>query len=392
MTQPASPDPIQTLYDERARLPIGLRQLQTFMTALPDLDLQPKPSGPLREMGRDLGFLVASSTIAGIGGAVAAAGGLAALATIPALFFSLAAAGRLRRLTVGHMHEIGHGVGVDGWRERGWSRKTIRCGRLILAETCSAIALTVSAKHYFMAHAKHHKLGLLGTIYEPDGQELAKEGFVRGLKPGTFLRKLASKLLNPAWYLRKNADRLAMTLSEGPVIRRAAAAAGLSTLLGSLFLLPFAAWLYAIFLPWFIFYPAASFLQVVTEHPYGDTKGAVTLDEYAARTWDRLPWDAWPQSSQSSTSGLRAKAAWLARFLTIHLPSRLTVLDSTMIWHRWHHIAWPLGRAFDQWWNIPFSARDAWRDGILPKGWESNTLSGLPAALKRQRKHMESEE
>jgi hypothetical protein len=390
MTTSPDIDPFAIAYAERASLPTLLKPLHLFMTGLPGRDAQPRASGPLREVTRDLLLLLLFAATAAGAATYAAGGGFATLAAIPALYASLAIAGRLRKLTVGHMHEAGHGVGFAGWEARGWSRPTRRRGRFWLAEICSVTALTVSAAYYMRKHGQHHRLDLLGTVREPDGEDLAEQGFVRGMAPGTFGRRLIARLLSPAWYVRRDLKRLAQTLTQGKPVRRVAAASWLALLLGAAFVMPPVAWLAAIGLPWFVWYPAASLLQVLTEHPYGDSQGADSLAAYAARTWDRLPWDAWPQATGNRAHDLALRLRWTLRFALIHLPSRITVLDRTMVWHRWHHIAWPLGRPFDAWWTIGYAARDAWAEGILPKGWEANALAGLPAALDRQREHMES--
>jgi len=382
-------DPVAAAYAERDRLPIILKPLHRFQTGLPDLEAGAPSSGPVRESARDFALLALFVAIAASLGAGASLGGWFSLAAIPAFYAGLAVTGRLRKFTVGHMHEAGHGVGFDGWRARGLARRGVRRLRFWLAEAFSVVTLGVSASVYMRAHGRHHRVPLLGTIHEPDGAELGAQGFVRGMSKGAFYRRLLGKLFNPLWYVEQNAARLSATLRGGKPVRRVAAAGWLATLIGLAAVLPPAAWLAAIGLPWFVLYPTASLLQVLTEHPYGDRKGAASLAEYAERTWDRLPWDAWPRFARRFGSDLQAFSLWVLRYLVIQLPSRLAVLDRTMIWHRWHHLAWLLGRPFDAWWTIAFEARDAWRDGCLPVGWERNLLSGLDAALERQRQHME---
>jgi len=392
MQPKSSSDPIQDLYVERAGLPPLLALLQRFMTTLPGLDEAPPETGPVRLFLRDLGLLVVFAGLAGLLGALASQGGWLLWALLPAAYLSLAAAGRLRKFTVGHMHEATHGVGFDGWRKLGLSRRQVRRLRFWLAEICSVLSLTISAVRYMRAHGGHHAQRKLGTIYEADGADLADDGFVRGLPVGSFYRRLASKLLNPLWYVRKTMRRLGLSLGEGILVRRGGAALMWIAIIGSLAALPPLSWIMAVGLPWLVLYPAASLVQVITEHPYGDKKGAQDLDEYAARTWDRIPWDATPVPGASVLQAIGAWAYWILGFAFMHLPARLAVLDTTMVWHRWHHLAWPLGRAFDSWWLIAYQARQAWIDKVLPAGWQANTLKGLPDALARQKRHMETPE
>lgn len=382
-------DPFQQILDERDSLSAATALLQRFMTAFPGLDDMPRETDPLGLLLRDVAILAGTAAgAAALATAAEAVGSLALL--VPATYLALAAAGRLRKLTVGHVHEASHGVGFDEWADRrGMDRRRRRAWRFWLAETCSVIALTQSAIVYMKKHAKHHALEWLGTIFEPDGADLADEGFIRAMEKGAFFPRLASRLFNPVWYLRANLRRVTMTLTQGKPVRRGAAAGMWAAIIGSAFILPFPGWLFGVGLPWLVLYPAASMLQVVTEHPYGDRDGAGDLDQYAARTWDRLPWDPIPTDVQGGRA-IAAWSRWLIRFAFLHLPARLAVLDTTMIYHRWHHLAWLLGRPFDKWWTIAFEARDAWRDGILPAGWQSNTLNGLAAALRRQRDHLES--
>lgn len=384
-------DPIQALLDERPRLGV-LAPLQRFMTALPSPSEPAPDTGPVRRLARDIGLLSAAVTGAGAFAALAGAGGLAALAWAPSLACMLIATGQLRKLTVADMHEAGHGVGFDGWRVRGLQRREVRAVRLIVAETASVAALSISAVTYLRGHARHHMLGRLSTDREPDGAELREEGFMRPMKPGSFYPTLVlGKLLNPLWYARKFGQRLQTSLGQGSRIRRGSAAAMWTLLLGSATLLPAHVWLMAVGLPWFVGYPAASLLQVITEHPYGNRKGAKDLAGYAALTWDRIPWDLVPQGNCGVMRNTWAWTRWTGR-LMLHLIARATVLDTTMIWHRHHHLAWPLGRPFDDWWAIGHRFVEAWQDRLLPTNWEVNTLVGLGGALQRQRRHLESPE
>jgi hypothetical protein len=392
MTLKKQHDPINALLEERATLPAPMALFQRVMTTLPSPDEAPLNTGPVRLLIRDLVLLALFAALAAFLALTAMSGGVGLLAAPFSALASLGVAGRLRKLTVGHMHEASHGVGYAGWRNRGVSRRVIRALRFFGAEFCAIVAVTTPFVRYMRNHGRHHRLHLLGTVFEPDGAYLAQEGFVRGMAAGSFDRRLVLTLLNPAWYAAMAAERVTTSLTFGSPLRRVLATGWLAGLVGAALAMPLPMWLMAIGLPWLVLFPAASLLQVITEHPYGDRHGAQDFAGYAARTWDRIPWTLVPSGPASFSSGLRAWARWTLRTVLVHIPSRLAVLDTTMVWHRYHHIAWPLGRPFDAWWTVGHQMAAAWREGVLPDGWEANTLEGLPAALGRQKTHLETSE
>ena len=383
-------DPIGRLYAERARLNPVLGRLQEFMTALPwPLEYRPR-SGPVRRLIVDLLRLAFLSVAAGVTAAFASHDGFAALLVLPTLLFSLGAVGRLRKITVGHKHESGHGVGFASWRRAGHSRKTIRAVRFTIMEIGAVIALAGPGIGYMRQHARHHALRMLGTGRDPDGAALLALGFRQGLSRGAFRKTLLGCLFDPMWYARENLKRLRATTASGSLPSSLAATLLWIGLIASAFVLPFWVWLAALGGPWLLGFPAASLLQVITEHPYVAKEGATDLASYAARTWDRIPWQITPERSPFSKGGLALWLRWTARFVFIHFPSRLAVLDRTMIWHRMHHLAWPMGQPFDDWWNIDRRVACAWYYGMLFDGWEEQVLEGLPEALLRQERYMEA--
>jgi hypothetical protein len=87
---------------------------------------------------------------------------------------------------------------------------------------------------------------------------------------------------------------------------------------------------------------------------------------------------------------LRAWSAWAAELMLVHVPSRLAVLDSSMIWHSFHHAAYLAGVPFDDWWNTGYRAIAARRDRTMAIDGAGEVIWGLPEAFRRQAARMES--
>ncbi len=372
---------VDQVFADRARLPVFLRPAHALITGLPSRSKRHKQTTPLRLFAMDTAWLAAFSTLAGTGGAIISAGSLWGL--LPAFVGSLGAVGRLRRLVVGHVHEATHGVVTKFYRERGVSKPAARRISEFILDIGTALTFTLNGQDYRREHARHHRPPMLGTLRDPDGAALYQWG-VWPSKSQNLYHSLAAIAFNPLWHLGFFYDRIKTNLLKGKAYRRALGATALAALIGSAFILPFSVWLFAIFIPWGPGYQIASLLQVATEHPYGFDGPAENLEQLAARTWERIPYQPMP-----SGTFVNEPAAWLrwAGEMTLKVSERLTILDDTMIAHGWHHLAWPVGRPFNDWWNTAGQYLDARDAGILPADSECRVVAGVSDALSRQKKH-----
>ncbi len=140
----------------------------------------------------------------------------------------------------------------------------------------------------------------------------------------------------------------------------------------------------AIGLPWTVGYHVAALLQVATEHPYGFTEGADDLAAHALRNWERVPMEPFPARPRRGGVAVGAWIGWTLRLVLVHVPSRLAVLDGSMIAHGWHHLAWPVGAPFHDWWETPRRMLIARRLGTQPHEAATPVVAGLLGALVRQ--------
>jgi len=374
-----SNDRLAVVLDNRQRLPGILRPAHRLLTGVREPGMAPRRSTPLRMLAADLGWLGTALLAAGAGTALAATGAVGALFGVPiAAAGVLFATGRNRRLVVSHVHEASHGVVADFYRDRGApDRRARRIAEAIL-DIGSSITMTLNGQDYRSTHALHHELEHLGTLGDPDGATLKAWGIwpdeTRNLRA-----TLLQTAFNPLWHLRFLRDRILSNVARGKPYRRALGVAVLATMIGSAFVMPLPVWLAAVFLPFGPGYHIATLAQLTTIHPYGYPDGASTLDDYAGRTWERIPYRPMPVRG----AGLRAWLRW-SWSISGHVIARMTVLDDTMVPHGYHHIAWPIGRPFNDWWNTAQYWSDAHSAGVLPAGAESRIIWGLSEAWDRQ--------
>jgi hypothetical protein len=243
--------------------------------------------------------------------------------------------------------------------------------------------MTLNGQDYRTTHALHHEFEFLGTLGDPDGATL-KEWHIWPDETRDLRKTLVRTALNPIWHLQFLWDRIKSNVVRGKPYRRVLGAAVLAMMAGSAFVLPLPVWLAAVFLPFVPGYHLATLAQLTTIHPYGYPDGAKSLDDYAARTWARIPYTPMPAKGAAASAWLR----WLWS-MSGHAIARITVLDDTMIPHDFHHLAWPIGRPFDDWWNTARYAADAHAAGLLPAGAEDRMVWGLTEAWERQQAHFD---
>lgn len=377
-----SKNPISVVLKDRERLPEFLRPLHRLQTAVPEPGSKIRKTTPLRIFAADGGLMVAFLALAGLGAALASKGFAGALVGLPlAAFAIMAAVGRMRRLVVSHVHEASHGIVAKFYRERGMSKRKAEMIAEAILDLGSALTLTLNGQDYRTTHALHHEFAHLGTLTDPDGETLHEWGIWPD-RVDNLPRALLLTAVNPLWHLRFARDRIMSNVARGKLYRRALGAAMLAMVLGSALVLPFPVWLAAVFLPFGPGYQLATLAQLTTIHPYGYCEGAQTLEDYAERMWDRIPYR--PMPARGATIGDWVQWAWA---MSGHGIARLTVLDDTMVPHGYHHLAWPIGRAFDDWWNTAQYWVDAYVAGVLPKGATERIVWGLPEAWKRQQAH-----
>jgi len=369
---------------DRLRLPAPLRPAHRLLTAVREPGLAPRRSTPLRMLGKDLGWLATSMLAAGTGAALAATGPTGALLGIPmAAAGILVAIGRNRRLVVSHLHEASHGIAADFYRKRGMSDRNARRIAEAILDIGSSVTLTLNGQDYRTTHALHHEFEHLGTLRDPDGAML-KAWRIWPDETRNLRSTLVRTALNPIWHLRFLRDRILGNVARGKPYRRALGASVLAVLAGSALVLPLPVWFAAVFLPFGPGYHLATLAQLTTIHPYGFRDGAATLGDYAERTWERIPYTPMPAKGSGAGAWLRWSWSMLG-----HAIARATVLDDTMIPHGYHHLAWPLGRAFDDWWNTAQYWADAHAAGALPEGAGDRIVWGLTEAWDRQQAHFD---
>lgn len=401
MAQPLFPhdyqgdDRFNQLLNDRARLPRPLAWLHEQLTGLPDPRRPARPTTPLKVLAADIAWLAGFSGLAAIGAAVAQADLLSAhglLAATVSGYASLAVVGRLRRLVVGHAHEAAHGVIAAFYRQQGVPKARARALNEWVLDIGTALTLTRNGLDYRRGHTAHHEEDKLGTLRDPDGMDLHSWSLWRGLGIRSLPLELLLTALDPFWHAGMIWARLKSNFATGRRSRRLMALPPLLLVASSAAVLPLPVWLMAIGLPWTVGYNIAALLQVVTEHPYAQSGPASDHVAHAARNWDRVPVDPLPAARLTGVAKVRAWTVFTARLLAFHLPARLAVLDGSMIGHAWHHMAWPTGHRFFDWWETPRRELEARRAGTLPREAATRVLFGLGEAIALQAQQFAKEE
>ncbi len=378
---------LNRIFSDRARLPRFLRGLHERLTGLPDPRQPARATTPLRVLAADIGWLAGFSATAAAGAAIAHADPLSVTGPLAALisaYASLGVVGRLRRLVVGHAHEAAHGVIAAFYRERGVAKARARSLNEWVLDIGTALTLTRNGLDYRRSHGPHHDTDKLGTLRDPDGMDLHSWRLWRGLGIRSLRLELLLTALDPFWHAGMIWARLKSNFATGRRSRRLMALPPLLLVVASAAVLPLPVWLMAIGLPWTVGYNIAALLQVVTEHPYAQSGAANDHAAHAARNWDRVPVDPLPASDLTGFAKARAWTVFTARLLALHIPARLAVLDSSMIAHAWHHMAWPTGHRFFDWWETPRRELEARRAGTLPRAAATRVLFGLGEAIALQ--------
>lgn len=371
---------LTAIHADRARLIPILRPLHALLTAVPDLGAPMKCTTPLRLLAQDMMWLLAFTMASVAGAALGSLGGFwIAPATLLIIFGMLGATGRMRRLIVGHVHEATHGIVAKFYRARGDSKRQARRKAEFILDFGTALTFTQNGQSYRREHNRHHRLGMLGTLNDPDGKVLHDWG-VWPTRTNNLYLALAGHLFNPLWHAQVFWMRAKSNLAEGKLYRRAVGFISLAILLGSALVLPMPIWLVAVALPFGPLLNAAGLMQVVTEHPYGG-RPATDLESYAALTWERIPWTPMPKAAITERPVEWAK--WSNK-LVVHIAARLAILDDTMVGHGWHHLAWPSGRPFTDWWNTMARYVEAGQANEVPEGADDRIVEGLIEALARQ--------
>lgn len=373
-------DPIQQLLDDRARWPEWLQPMHVAITGVPNPGSKPRDTTPLKLLLEDVSLLAVSASLSAwsanalvVAGSVTAMVGLAPVVLVA----GMAAVGRLRRLVVGHNHEAGHGVVAAFYESRGIAPAIAKLIARFIATFSTLTTFTQNNDDYAREHEDHHGRWL-GTRQDPDGEQLHEWGFWPG-KITSVRQHMWRTILNPIWHARFLIKRLESNLLRGPAYRRLLAAMRLALGIAALALMPWPSAL-ALLAIWVPGYQTASLVQLLTIHTYGHTKPADTLEDYAERTHERIPYRLMPKSG-----GVREWLSWGWSMLG-HIAARLTVLDDTMIAHGWHHLAWPTGNSFNDWWNTSLGMVNAYFEGKLPPGKEQRIQMGIGPALDRHQK------
>lgn len=210
----------------------------------------------------------------------------------------------------------------------------------LLCEILSTITMVQPYDSYRKFHvAEHHGRHFSTT----DDQDLAAI-YTLGLKPGVRVERMAKILLwqcvNPCFHLSYLWGRLRCNLHQVPVYRMLIAIAWLALLGWVISKVGIMAFAVGVILPNVMLYQICSLLHLVTEHAWLlRNEHEKVRDSHINNSHARFCGRALPDTGLSGVAWVRAWVGWWLEHIGVHLPTRLLIVQGSLIVHDWHHRA-----------------------------------------------------
>lgn len=210
----------------------------------------------------------------------------------------------------------------------------------LLCEILSTITVVQPYDSYRKFHVIEHHGRHFSTT---DDQDLAAI-YTLGLKPGVSVNRMAMILLwqcvNPWFHLSYLWGRLRSNLYQVPVHRMLMTVAWLALLGWAMSEVGIVAFTIGVLLPNVVLYQVCSLLHLVTEHAWLiRTEHEKVRDSHVNNSHARFCGRALPDTGLRGVTWLRAWVGWWLEHLVVHLPTRLLIVQGSLIVHDWHHRA-----------------------------------------------------
>lgn len=211
---------------------------------------------------------------------------------------------------------------------------------MILCEILSTITLVQPYGKYKKFHVHEHHGREFSTLHDQDLAAI----YHLGIKPGVPIERMKRILfwqcINPGFHAAYFWGRLRGNIKEVPLYRILmfifciVISAYIAHLLG------IANFTIAIFLPVVILYQISSLLHLVTEHAWLVRQpGEKVRDSHVKNSHARFCGRALPKEDLKGIQWLKSWTHWWCEHIILHIPSRLLIVQGSLIVHDWHHRA-----------------------------------------------------
>lgn len=210
----------------------------------------------------------------------------------------------------------------------------------ILCEVLSTITVVQPYDNYRKFHVLEHHGKHFSTT---DDQDLAAI-YTLGLKPGVPVKRMALVLLwqcvNPIFHLSYFWGRLRSNFYHTPHYRKLMSVIWLGLLVWVSAEVGPITFLLGVLLPNVVLYQICSLLHLVTEHAWLlRTDQERVRDSHVNNSHARFCGRSLPDPQLKGSRWVLAWVSWWLEHLFVHLPTRLLIVQGSLVVHDWHHRA-----------------------------------------------------
>lgn len=205
-----------------------------------------------------------------------------------------------------------------------------------LCEILSTLLIVQPYESYRQFHVYEHHGRAFSTFEDKDLAAIYQLGFTPGKGKAELYTHLFLTLLSPKFHLVFFYGRLKSNLAGVPLYRLAMTLGWWTSLAGICTVLGTSNAILILLLPFVVFYQIASLLHLLTEHVWiVRGEGESVRDSHINNSLARFCGERCPDGFAPKYAAQWAK--WLAMHLLVHLPSRMLIVQGSLVCHDWHH-------------------------------------------------------
>lgn len=253
-----------------------------------------------------------------------------------------------------------------------------------LAALATSLAWSQNEEDYGRDHGQHHDMATFGTLRDADARAIHDLGFRPGMPVGALWRRFWWTLVSPRVHGQMLVSRMRSNWDSPTKVRRFMALAVAALLLGLLAVMPVAAWIAAVLLPWTVLFHVSGLVQVLNRHGWLEkNEGFDDVQDYADRMVGRFSGVPLPREGLTGVGKVGAWALWWGEILLLELPIRIFSWSFDLQAHDFHHLEWFGPAPFvDDWTTMPQRRQAAIDEGRDPFGMRNRELWGWRSAMR----------
>lgn len=210
----------------------------------------------------------------------------------------------------------------------------------ILCEILSTLTIVQPYDSYKKFHVHEHHGKNFSTTEDKDLAAI----YTLGIKPGVPVKHMMILLLwqcvSPKFHLSYFWGRLRSNLFQAPLYRRTMLVLWFALLAAIAWYVGAKAFIIGFVIPITVMYQVCSLIHLLTEHAWIlRTENEKVRDSHIKNSHARFCGQELPSTNLKGFQWLKAWSHWWAAHLFLHLPTRLLVVQGSLIVHDWHHRA-----------------------------------------------------